>query len=244
MPNTRDALGARQDEKALGTLQAALGYEFKDKGLLMEALTHKSYYYEHRSKCKSYNERLEFLGDSVLSLMVAERLYGVTPPMDEARMSKIKSYVVKASILTEAATRLSIGEILLIGRGEEETGGRTKSSLLANAMEAIIGAIFLDAGYSASRSIVMSLIGVRLDEALKSGELHDYKTDLQEVCQDEYSVLPEYKVISESGEEHSKVFTVQVLVKGRSLGQGSGRSKKEAQQNAAREALKTLRKSV
>lgn len=243
MPNTKDTLGAKH-EKALGALQAALGYEFKDKGLLSEALTHKSYYYEHRSQCKSYNERLEFLGDSVLSLMVAERLYGIAPPMDEARMSKIKSYVVKGSILSEAATRLGIGEMLLMGKGEQETGGRTKPSLLANAMEAIIGAIFLDAGFSASRSIVMSLIGQRLDEALKSGELHDYKTDLQEICQDEYAVLPEYKVISESGEEHSKVFTVQVLVNGSPLGHGTGKSKKEAQQNAAREALKTFRKHV
>lgn len=231
-------------QESLGALQEALGYEFKDKGLLMEALTHKSYYYEHRSRCKSYNERLEFLGDSVLALMVSEKLYGITPPMDEARMSKVKSYVVKASILSEAAERLSMGRLLLIGKGEEETGGRAKASLLANAMEAVIGAVFLDAGYRESRNLVMGLIGQRLDEALKSGEFHDYKTDLQEISQEEHAVLPEYKVISESGEEHSKVFTVEVSVKGRSLGKGAGKSKKEAQQNAAREALMAFRKRV
>lgn len=222
-------------------LERKLGYDFKDKGLLLEALTHKSYHYEHRELSNGYNERLEFLGDSVLGLSVASELFARPEGFDEAMMSKVKSYLVKGEVLSEVAIELGLGQFLLLGKGEEDSGGRGKRSLLANVVEAIIGAVHADSGFDEARLLVHRLFGQRLMLAIEEGLYKDFKSDLQEASQEIYSILPEYKVAEEEGPEHEKSFLVEVYIRGELYGSGRGGNKKEAQQAAARVALGRLR---
>lgn len=221
-------------------LQDHLRYSFADPGLLIEALTHKSFQHEHPHEASSYNERLEFLGDSVLGLCIADYLFG-RGQEDEAEMSKIKSFAVKGKILAEAARAVSLGDFLRLGRGEEDSGGRDKDSLLANALEAVIGAVFLDRGYLAARALVLGLLKEILEEAVLSGEFADYKSELQELSQTITGRLPEYRLVGQEGEEHNKVFTAEVLIGGCVEGRGSAGTKKEAQARAAHQALEKLR---
>lgn len=230
--------------KNIEILEKNLGYSFKNKDLLLEALTHKSFFHENPNKAKFFNERLEFLGDAVLGCVIASYLFNYPSKFPESIMSKIKSFVVRGAILYEIATKLDLGTFIRLGRGEEETGGRQKRSILANAMEAIFGAVFIDGGYEKARKVILSHFQERLDAVITSGQYHDYKTELQEITQTLYGVLPEYKIVSQTGEEHKKVFTVEVFVDGRKMGSGSGKSKKEAQMMAAREALNRLTGSV
>jgi ribonuclease-3 len=219
-------------------LEKSIGYSFKNKKLLIEALTHRSFRHEYPREAAADNERLEFLGDSVLGLSVADYLHcSEGEPLPESMMSKIKSFAVKKPVLSEIAKALSLGEFLRVGKGEEETGGRHKASILADALEAVIGAVYLDGGFDEAEDLVHRLFKDRLDEAMRSGEFHDYKTELQEESQMRFGVLPEYRILREEGQEHMKIFTVEVLIGGRSLGTGTGRSKKEAQARAAKEAL-------
>jgi ribonuclease-3 len=224
----------------LSGLEELIGYRFRDRGLLREAVTHTSYYHEHPDEVSCHNERLEFLGDSVLGLSVAHALYNVPVCCDEATMSKIKSYVVKKGVLAECAAEFGLGRFMLLGRGEEETGGREKGSILADAMEAVIGAVHQDGGFDSARDLVLRLLGFRLEGAVDTREFHDYKTELQEQCQIQFGELPEYRLAGEEGQEHEKVFTVEVFVRGAFRGRGRGASKKEAQQAAAREAVRDL----
>ena len=221
----------------VSSLEGAIGYVFREQGFLIEALTHKSYYYENREHCRVHNERLEFLGDSVLGLSVTSFLYCHDICMDEAMMSKVKSYIVKGSVISEVAKGIALGGYLLMGKGEEETGGRKKSSILTNAMEAVIGAVYMDGGFEAAMPLVLRLFGDRLDTVIASGEFHDYKTEFQEVVQECLGITPEYRVIHQEGLEHSKVFTVDVVVGADVYGTGTGRSKKKAEQEAAKNAL-------
>ncbi len=221
-------------------LEESLGYCFHNRDLFTEALTHKSYFHEHPGEARAHNERLEFLGDSVLGLVVVEHLYGLDDLYDESTMSKIKSYIVKKAVLCDIAKEMSLGGHLRMGRGEEDTGGRKKTSILSDSMEAIIGAVYLDGGPGAARDLVIRLLGGRLERAIESGDYYDYKTELQEKCQMSFGVLPVYRLASEEGREHMKSFTVEALVNDRVCGTGKGRSKKEAQQEAAREALDKL----
>ncbi|MCK4911006.1 MAG: ribonuclease III [Thermodesulfovibrionales bacterium] len=225
----------------LSSLERAIGYTFSRPELIIEALTHKSYYYENRGKSRAHNERLEFLGDSVLGLSVASYLFRHEDSMDEAIMSKVRSYIVKGSVISEMAKGIDLGQCLLMGKGEEDTGGRNKASILTNAMEAVIGAVYVDGGpeggAEAAMDLVLRLFGERLDKAIASGEFHDYKTEFQEVVQERLGITPEYRVTAQKGLEHSKVFTVEVLVAGDVSGTGSGRSKKKAEQQAAKKAL-------
>lgn len=221
-------------------LERKTGYRFRDRGLLFEALTHKSYHHEHPEDAPAHNERLEFLGDSVLGLSVVDFLFSLKEQFDEATMSKIKSYVVKKAVLSELAVEAGLGGYLKVGKGEEDTGGRKKMSILADAMEALIGAVYRDGGFEASRDFVVGLLGSRIEKAVLSRNYHDYKTELQEKGQMKFGVLPEYRLVSEEGREHQKLFTVEVFVSDRRWGTGSGGSKKEAQQRAAKEALKNL----
>ena len=215
----------------------SLGYVFRDKGLLEEALTHKSYYHENREIAASHNERLEFLGDAVIGLIIVEYLFLQEKQYPESVLAKVKSYLVSEMVLAEIAASLSLGKYLLLGKGEESTGGRDKKSILANALESLIGAVYLDSDYERTKSIVLDFFRERIDSAIQSGEFFDYKTELQEKTQLLYGTLPEYRVIRQQGEEHKRVFTVAVYLNGKELGIASGRRKKEAETLAAQKAL-------
>jgi ribonuclease III len=222
-------------------LEESLGYKFKDRNLLLTALTHKSYHHENPGDSHACNERLEFLGDSVLGLSVSEHLFKHGDAYTESVMSKVKSYIVKGSVLYEIARQLDIGRHLLLGKGEEDTGGRQKKSLLSNALEAIFGAVYMDGGFDASKRLIISLLGGRIETALSSGDFSDYKSELQEESQMRFGLLPEYRVLRQEGQEHRKLFTLEVLIGGKQFGSGIGKSKKEAEALAAKEALETLR---
>ena len=224
----------------LEKLERDLGYSFHQRTLLLEALTHKSFHHENPSHVSSHNERLEFIGDSVLGLVIVEHLFHDKKGYTESEMAEIKSYLVRGLLLSEIAHTIGLGKYLRLGKGEEETGGRNKKSLLANAMEAVFGAIYLDGGYGAAQESILRLFKERVVSALSSGQYHNYKTDLQEESQMRFGVLPEYHIIHQEGEEHRKIFTVEVFIAGRRLGSGSGKNKKEAQTAAAKKAIERL----
>lgn len=229
-------------KKDFSALEDHLGYNFKNKKFLIEALTHRSFYHENPGKAESYNERLEFLGDSVLGFVIVEYLFLSDRRLSESVMAKTKSYLVKESILSEIAGLISLGKYLRLGKGEEATGGRTKKSLLADAVEAILGAVYLDGGYESARELILRLFNEKIETIMSSGEFHDFKTELQEKTQMRFGTVPEYMMIKQEGEEHRKTFTVEVRIEGEEYGTGCGKSKKEAETLAAREALKKLQK--
>jgi len=224
----------------LETLERCLGYTFHQRTLLVEALTHKSFFHENPSRVASHNERLEFIGDSVLGLVIVEHLFRDKKGYTESEMSEIKSYLVRGALLSEIAHGIGLGGYLRLGKGEEETGGRNKKSVLANALEAVLGAIYLDGGQEAARKSILRLFEERILSALSSGHYHSYKTDLQEESQMRFGMLPEYHIIHQEGAEHIKIFTAEVFIAGRRLGRGSGKNKKEAQTAAAKEAMERL----
>jgi ribonuclease III len=221
-------------------LEQDLGYSFKKKEILTEALTHRSFFHENPDRADTYNERLEFLGDSVLGFVIVEYLYGMDSRLSESVMAKMKSYLVKESVISEVSSSLSIGKYLRLGKGEEATGGRKKKSLLADAIEAVLGAVYLDGGLTTAREVILRLFRRKIDDLVSSGEFHDFKTELQEKTQLLFGTIPEYKTIREEGAEHRKVFTVEVMIQGERYGTGSGKSKKEAETLAAKEALNKL----
>ncbi len=222
-------------------LENKLGYFFEDGNLLAEALTHKSYYHENRSKTAPYNERLEFLGDSVIGLVVVEYLFLLKEKYDESVLAKMKSYLVCEAVLADIAVSLSLGKYIRLGKGEESTGGRIKKSILSDALEAVVGAVYLDGGFLKAREIVLTFFKKRIVRLIEEGEFYDYKTELQEKTQLVYGTLPEYRVVEEQGKEHKRVFTVAVFLSGRKLGVASGNRKKEAEALAAKEALEKLK---
>ncbi len=226
-----------ESKQNIGNIEKKLGYLFKNKSLLLEALTHKSYYHENKDKAFSSNERLEFLGDSVIGLIIVEYLFLLEHKYPESALAKMKSYLVCESVLADIAKYLSLGKYLFLGKGEESTGGRKKKSILSDAVEAVIGAVYIDGGYEKTRKIVLTFYKDRIDSAVKAGEFHDYKTELQEKSQLLYGILPEYKVIKQQGEEHKRLFTVAVFLKGKKLGVASGKRKKQAETLAAQKAL-------
>ncbi len=230
---------AYSSENILKT-EDSLGYYFNEKKFLIEALTHSSYANEHPGGGTPYNERLEFLGDAVLGLAVVEALYFSEEELTESDMAKMKSFLVSRTVLSEAARGLELGSVIRLGRGEEGSGGRDKDNILADAMEAVFGAVFVDGGYDAARGVVLRILDDRIEEAVRTKQSHDYKTELQERTQNKYGRLPVYNIIREEGEEHNKIFTVEVVVDGVSMGRGVGRSKKEAQMKAAKEALDVI----
>jgi ribonuclease-3 len=215
--------------------QRTIGYRFRDPHLLDEALTHKSHANELKYKGTKHNERLEFLGDAVLTLVISEHLAATFPTAPEGELSKRKAQLVSEVSLARAARQRSLGPLLRLGRGEELTQGREKNSLLANVLEAILGAIYLDGGLEPARAFAMRVLETELQD-VSAGT--DYKTQLQEWCQKEFETLPHYETVRESGPDHEKMFEVQLTVQGKVLGTGVGHSKKEAEQMAARAALK------
>ncbi|MBM4145263.1 MAG: ribonuclease III [Nitrospira sp.] len=229
-------------EHEISHLENSLGYCFKDKKIFLEALTHKSFFHENPDKADAYNERLEFLGDSVLGFVVVEYLFLSDYNLTESVMAKTKSYLVKESVLSEIANTIFLGKYLRLGKGEEVTGGRTKRSLLADAVEALLGAVYIDGGYEKARSLIIRLFKEKIDAIMRSGEFHDFKTELQEKTQLLFSTIPEYKILRQEGAEHKKLFTIEVYIEGERYGAGTGKSKKEAETLAAKEALQKLQK--
>ncbi|WP_455377818.1 ribonuclease III [Petrachloros mirabilis] len=229
---------------SIDALQTSLAYRFRAADLLEEALTHKSYVNEQKGTPSAHNERLEFLGDAVLSLIVSERLAGLLPESTEGALSKLKARLVSETVLAGVAKRLSLGTCLRLGRGEELSKGREKDSLLADALEAIIAAVYLDGGLREASQVVDRLFEkefalVTTHEYRPGAD--DFKTQFQEWCQKHFDRLPVYEIVRETGPDHSKVFEVELSVKGDVVGRGIGRSKKEAEQLAAREALQRAR---
>lgn len=227
----------------LSAFEGHLGYEFRDRRLLKEALTHKSFQHEDTAGQSSHNERLEFLGDSVLGLVIAETLFRADSMLDEAEMSKMKSYLVNKQVLYDISAGLSLGDFIMLGRGEESTGGRHKRSILADTLEALLGAVFLDGGYEAVASLIRCLYKDKIADVIEKKEGYDFKSELQELCQSLFGTLPEYEIVKQEGKEHNKVFTAEVSIKETIYGRGSGKSKKEAQMQAARVALENIRDS-
>lgn len=226
--------------KDLTSLEKALGHTFKKKALLKEAVTHKSYAHEKQDNRVAFNERMEFLGDAVLELIISEHLYSSYLEYTEADLSKIKAYAVQESTLAEIAEKLDIGRYLLLGKGEELTGGREKPSLLANAFESVLAAIYLDGGYERSKKFVLDQLITKMEDLTKNNLIFDFKTKLQEVAQAEFGILPMYVTHKEEGPEHRKTFEVKVFINEEFLGAGSGRTKKAAAQKAAEAGLKKI----
>jgi ribonuclease-3 len=230
--------------KTTDELEAALGYTFRDRDLLARALTHRSHLNEPKRGGQDDNERLEFLGDAVLNLAVSEALIDRRPEATEGALSKWRARLVSEPTLARVAGRLGVGQWLRLGRGEELSGGREKRSLLADGFEALIGAVYLDGGrdgYDAARRCVLAALEPELDESPDAESGLDYKTHVQEYCQQRFGVLPVYRVHRESGPDHQKVFHVELTIDGRSSGDGTGHTKKEAEQQAARAAWQRLR---
>jgi ribonuclease III len=217
-------------------LEQRLDYHFKSAELLRTALTHKSFVNENPALLREDNERLEFLGDAVLDLAVGHLLMERFPVRSEGDLSKRRASIVNEQGLYEVASRLALGDWLFLGRGEEQTGGRKKASLLADACEAVLAAVYLDGGFDAAFHVITRLFEERLAAIEKAGG-EDFKTQLQEVVQARLRQVPRYTVVGESGPDHEKVFEVAVLVGGQELARASGRSKKEAEQRAAHLAL-------
>ena len=223
-------------------LQQRISYQFRDRDLLEHALTHKSRVAEDVSGDMLDNESLEFLGDSVLGLVVADMLFRQFPELSEGDKSKIKAAVVSMQALADQAGRLELGNQLLLGKGEEKTGGRFKQGLLADTYEALIAAIYLDGGLDAAGNFIRREFQGTIDAARRADILgSDYKSALQEKVQSAGGNPPEYHVVSEDGPDHRKVFSVDVVVAGKTISHGAGRTtKKEAEQEAARLALTNL----
>ncbi len=222
---------------------ALLKYRFTNSNFLREALTHKSYVNERRDSDRKHNERLEFLGDAVLSLIVSDYLASRYPELSEGALSKLKAKLVSETPLANAARRLDLGAYLKLGRGEELSNGRDKASLLADALEAVIAAVYLDGGFEASRDFTIDVLNdelhrIELLQTKPGGD--DYKTRFQEWCQKQYEVLPRYVTVRETGPDHHKFFEVEVQVNDRVFGIGQGFSKKEAEQEAAQRALEQV----
>jgi ribonuclease-3 len=218
-----------------------LGYRFRDRGLLEHALTHKSKAHEDPSGGVIDNESLEFLGDAVLGLVIADALFRTFPEFNEGQKSKIKAMLVSTTALAELAERLQLGDHMILGRGEEKTGGRHKQALLADTCEALIAAIYLDGGLEPARQFIMRELGDVVEQAGQPQYLgRDHKSRLQEALQGLGRPLPLYRVAGEVGPEHRKMFHVEVLVDGEVFAQGVGRTKKDAEQEAAQVALTRL----
>jgi ribonuclease III len=224
------------------TLQQAIAYRFRDRGMLEHAMTHTSRANEDVSGGVADNESMEFLGDAVLGFIVADLLFRDFPGFDEGQKSKIKASVVSTATLAKQAERLQLGDHLLLGRGEEKTGGRRKQALLADTYEALIAAIYLDGGIEHARAFIVREFAPLFDEVRRDGVTgQDYKSALQELLQSRDLPLPDYRLVGTQGPDHRKLFEIEVGVRGEPLASATGASKKEAEQAAAKAALERLR---
>ena len=222
----------------LAGLAQLIDVPFDDLSLLDRALTHRSWAFENGSV--EPNERLEFLGDAVLALVVTDEVFHAHPEEQEGRLAKVRSAAVKTGSLAGVARELGLGDYVKLGRGEASSGGRNKDSILADTLEAVIGAVYLDRGFATAYDLVQRLFASRLADLAEMEAALDYKTSLQELCAARFERLPHY-LVEDEGPDHAKTFSAIVSVDGRELGRGEGRSKKHAEQRAAREAFLALR---
>jgi len=227
----------RRNPLGTATLEKVLGVKFKNTALLEEALTHKSFAMEKGGRIP-FNERLEFLGDSVLSAAVAHYLFNRYPDVDEGRLSQLKSMLVSRPSLTLWGREIEVGKYLRLSDGENATGGRERDSIVGNAMEALLGAMYLEAGFEKAQAFIDKLLSKR-----KRMVTADHKSRLQEWAQKKYKIPPDYVVCRSYGPDHAKTFDIEVVVSNEVLGSGSGKSKKEAEQAAARDALKRIKEA-
>ncbi|MCD7872083.1 MAG: ribonuclease III [Clostridiales bacterium] len=223
--------------KNINDLEEKIQYSFKNKAYLKAAVTHSSYANENRGS-GAYNERLEFLGDAVVSIISAEFLFKKFPEMPEGQLSKLRSSLVCTASLSEYANEISLGDFLYLGKGEENSGGRKRPSILENAFEAVTGAVYLDGGLENAANFVLRFLSVSLDTHNIS--FKDYKTLLQEVIQQNHGEALNYVITGESGPDHDKRFEVEVHLNSNVIGKGNGKSKKQAEQEAAKEALQLM----
>ncbi len=220
-----------------------IGVIFLNKSYLTEALTHRSYLNEHKD-CRGHNERLEFLGDAVLELIISDYLYKQYPDRPEGELTSFRSALVKTESLADTAKGMGIGENLLLSKGEEDTGGRTKNYLLANTFEAIVGGIYLDQGYEKCRDFVYMHLLKKLPDIIKNRLDIDSKTKIQEIVQARYRTTPVYEVTNEQGPDHDKQFTVVVKIDNKKIGEGIGSSKQRAEEDAASKGLEYIKKDT
>lgn len=218
-------------------LEETIEYSFKDKGNLLLALTHSSYANEKRNEKLCSNERIEFLGDAVLNIVISEYIYGRYTNLSEGELTKTRASIVCEASLMKCANAIGLGNYLLLGKGEENTGGRTRTSILSDAFEALIGSIYIDGGLTEARSFIYSSMQEVIGGSFTGEAFVDYKTMLQEIVQKSGELKLQYKILQEKGPDHNKQFVAQVALGDRVLGKGEGRSKKEAEQNAAKVAL-------
>ncbi len=232
----------------LEKLQDSLGYRFHNLGLLRQAMVHRSFAHEHARQAPADNETLEFLGDAVLGLAISHLLFSRFPQCTEGELSRLRSLLVNEKQLAGLAAQMDLGSCLLLGKGEERSGGRHKASLLADSLEAVLAAIYMDAGLDEVIRLVAELFASHLETSANENPLkkldRDFKTQLQELTQASFKKTPVYRLEAEEGPDHDKRFSVSVRIEDRVLAHGSGRSKKEAQQQAARRALKVLAKEA
>ncbi len=218
-------------------LELALGIRLRDRDLRETALTHRSYAFEHNTA--RTNERLEFLGDAVLGLVVTDLAYARFPDMPEGELAKLRAATVNMLTLADVARELDLGSVILLGKGEEGSGGRDKTSILADAMEAVLGAVYVDRGLDAAREVIERLFWPRMEAYVRGEGDRDHKTALQELAAQDVGQVPQYRV-EQQGPDHAKEFTATVFIAGDLYGRGRGRSKKEAEPRAAREAYDHL----
>ncbi len=230
----------KERERELAEIEKKLGISFLNKALLNQALTHSSYAHEIRQKGIYDNERLEFLGDAVLKLVVSEYLYNKFPGHQEGDLTKIRAVAISDDVLSIISARLRIGNFILLGANERRSGGRERKSILANVFEAIIAAVYLDGGIGKARDLILSMLSGEIEKLSAEGYIKDFKSALQELVQKKGWGLPNYVVINETGPRHKKIFLMEVRIKGRPFGKGRGLNKKEAEQDAAKGAYNNL----
>ena len=221
----------------ISKFEEIIDYRFENKNYILEALTHSSY--SNENKNYKFNERLEFLGDSVLSIIVSDYLFKIEKNLPEGELTKLRANIVCEESLSEVASKIKLGEYLLLGKGEEATGGRERISILADALEAVIAAIYLDGGIENSRKFIFKYMDEIIEDSIKGKIFRDYKTYLQEVLQSRGEQNIWYKLIEEKGPDHNKRFVMKVGINDEVLGVGEGKSKKDAEQVAAKAALKS-----
>jgi ribonuclease-3 len=221
-------------------LEEHLGVKFKKAALLQQALVHSSYTNENPEAALGSNERLEFLGDAVLGLVVADDLYAAYPYLDEGKLTELRTHLVRRDTLAEAAQNLGLGDELQLGRGEEAGGGRERPTNLARVYEAVVGAVFLDGGLTAVRHFVRRSLTSQFHLSVDGAFPSDPKSQLQELSQSLFQTTPSYRLVEAAGPDHARHFTIDVVIQGRTYGRGEGRSKQQAEKEAAREALGQL----
>ena len=227
-------------EDKIRDFEDKLNINLNNKKLLKRALTHKSFCNEKTELNLKNNERLEFLGDSVLSLTISSYIFREFPQYSEGKLAKMRSIIVSAPVLSEIAAEFELGEYILMGHGEEKTGGRTRDSILADSLEAVLGAIYLDKGIDEVSDIIIDIFHNIIDEVSSETYIRDYKTRLQEITQEEKARRPEYRVVNDRGPDHNKTFVVEVSFGDTILGKGEGSTIKEAEQKAAKIAYENI----